>query len=30
MALRMWFSGRVDSVRLMAGLADLKGLMQPK
>jgi len=25
-----WFSGGIDSVRLMFGLDDLEGLLQPK
>jgi len=28
--LRTWFSGGIDSVRLMAGLNDLEGLLQPE
>lgn len=28
--LRIWFNGRLDSVRLMIGLSDIKGVFQPK
>jgi len=28
--LGTWFSGGIDSVRLVAGLNDLEGLLQPK
>jgi len=29
-SLGMWFSGGIDSIRLMVGLYDLEGLLQPK
>jgi len=29
-SLGTWFSGGIDSVRLMVGLDDLEGLLQPK
>jgi len=29
-SLGTWFSGGIDSVRLMVGLHDLEGLLQPK
>jgi len=29
-SLGTWFSGEIDSVRLMVGLNDLDGLLQPK
>jgi len=29
-SLRTWFSGGTDSIRLMVGLDDLEGLLQPK
>lgn len=28
--LRTWFSGELGSVRLIVGLSDLKGIVQPK
>jgi len=29
-SLGTWFSGGIDSIRLMVGLDDLEGLLQPK